>query len=147
MFMDAKGRVIYVGKAKNLRNRLSSYFNAGVKTIKTEKMLTHASNVKTIITENEVEAFLLEANLIKTEMPKYNILLKDSKGYPYVKLTQEEYPRRGPHGAEPTIRQGTAPHIPFRPPRSLIFSFYPCCQSILLPLYLTIPLYSLHTAS
>ena len=93
MFMDAKGRVIYVGKAKNLRNRLSSYFNAGVKTIKTEKMLTHASNVKTIITENEVEAFLLEANLIKTEMPKYNILLKDSKGYPYVKLTNEEYPR------------------------------------------------------
>lgn len=93
MFMDAKGRVIYVGKAKNLRNRLSSYFNAGVKTIKTEKMLTHASNIKTIITENEVEAFLLEANLIKTEMPKYNILLKDSKGYPYVKLTNEEYPR------------------------------------------------------
>lgn len=93
MFMDAKGRVIYVGKAKNLRNRLSSYFNAGVKTIKTEKMLTYASNVKTIVTENEVEAFLLEANLIKTEMPKYNILLKDSKGYPYVKLTNEEYPR------------------------------------------------------
>lgn len=93
MFMDAKGRVIYVGKAKNLRNRLSSYFNAGVKTIKTEKMLTHASNVKTIVTENEVEAFLLEANIIKTEMPKYNILLKDSKGYPYVKLTNEEYPR------------------------------------------------------
>lgn len=93
MFMDAKGRVIYVGKAKNLRNRLSSYFNAGVKTIKTEKMLTHASSVKTIVTENEVEAFLLEANLIKTEMPKYNILLKDSKGYPYVKLTNEEYPR------------------------------------------------------
>lgn len=93
MFIDAKGRVIYVGKAKNLRNRLSSYFNAGEKTIKTEKMLTHANSVKTIVTENEVEAFLLEANLIKTEMPKYNILLKDSKGYPYVKLTQEEYPR------------------------------------------------------
>ncbi len=93
MFMDIKGRVIYVGKAKNLRSRLSSYFNAGVKTIKTEKMLTHAASVKTIITENEVEAFLLEANLIKTEMPKYNILLKDSKGYPYVKLTSEEYPR------------------------------------------------------
>lgn len=93
MFIDSKERVIYVGKAKNLRNRLSSYFNASVKTIKTEKMLTHAVNVKTIVTENEVEAFLLEANLIKTEMPKYNILLKDSKGYPYVKLTNEEYPR------------------------------------------------------
>lgn len=93
MFIDAKGRVIYVGKAKSLRNRLSSYFNASVKTIKTEKMLSHAVDVKTIVTENEVEAFLLEANLIKTEMPKYNILLKDSKGYPYVKLTNEEYPR------------------------------------------------------
>lgn len=93
MFIDAKGRVIYVGKAKSLRNRLSSYFNSSVKTIKTEKMLSHAVNVKTIVTENEVEAFLLEANLIKTEMPKYNILLKDSKGYPYVKLTNEEYPR------------------------------------------------------
>lgn len=93
MFRDGKGRVIYVGKAKNLRNRLSSYFNAGEKTIKTEKMLVHAVSVKTIVTENEVEAFLLEANLIKTEMPKYNILLKDSKGYPYVKLTNEEYPR------------------------------------------------------
>ena len=93
MVMVAKGCVRFVGMAINLRYRLSSYFNAGVKTIKTEKMLTHASNVKTIITENEVEAFLLEANLIKTEMPKYNILLKDSKGYPYVKLTNEEYPR------------------------------------------------------
>ncbi len=93
MFMDIKGRVIYVGKAKNLRNRLSSYFNATEKTIKTEKMLLHAVSLKTIVTENEVEAFLLEANLIKTEMPKYNILLKDSKGYPYVKLTTEEYPR------------------------------------------------------
>lgn len=93
MFTDASGKAIYVGKAKSLRQRLSSYFNATVKSIKTEKMLTHARNVKTIVTENEVEAFLLEANLIKTEMPKYNVLLKDSKGYPYVKLTGEEYPR------------------------------------------------------
>lgn len=93
MFLDARGRVIYVGKAKSLRNRLGSYFNSGVKTVKTEKMLSKASSVKTIVTENEVEAFLLEANLIKTEMPKYNVLLKDSKSYPYVKLTNEEYPR------------------------------------------------------
>ncbi len=93
MFIDEKERVIYVGKAKSLRQRLSSYFNSGVKSIKTEKMLTHARSLKTIVTENEVEAFLLEANLIKTEMPKYNVLLKDSKTYPYVKLTNEEYPR------------------------------------------------------
>ncbi len=93
MFIDGRERVIYVGKAKSLRKRLSSYFNSSVKSIKTEKMLTHARKVKTIVTENEVEAFLLEANLIKTEMPKYNVLLKDSKTYPYVKLTNEEYPR------------------------------------------------------
>lgn len=93
IFLDAKGKAIYVGKAKSLRQRLSSYFNATVKNIKTERMLANARNVKTIVTENEVEAFLLEANLIKTEMPKYNILLKDSKGYPYVKLTGETYPR------------------------------------------------------
>ncbi len=93
MFIDGKERVIYVGKAKSLRQRLASYFNAGTKTIKTEKMLSHARSLKTIVTENEVEAFLLEANLIKTELPKYNVLLKDSKSYPYVKLTGEEYPR------------------------------------------------------
>lgn len=93
MFIDSKERVIYVGKAKSLRQRLSSYFNSGTKSIKTEKMLIHAKSLKTIVTENEVEAFLLEANLIKTEMPKYNVLLKDSKTYPYVKLTYEDYPR------------------------------------------------------
>lgn len=93
MFIDDKERVIYVGKAKSLRQRLSSYFNSGTKSIKTEKMLIHAKSLKTIVTENEVEAFLLEANLIKTEMPKYNVLLKDSKTYPYVKLTYEDYPR------------------------------------------------------
>ncbi len=93
MFIDKKGRILYVGKAKSLRNRLASYLNDGAKTIKTEKMLSHAVDVRIIVTENEVEAFLLEANLIKTEMPKYNILLKDSKSYPYVMLTNEEYPR------------------------------------------------------
>lgn len=93
IFLDGKGKPIYVGKAKSLRQRLSSYFNATAKTIKTERMLAVARDLRTIVTENEVEAFLLEANLIKTEMPKYNILLKDSKGYPYVKLTTEEFPR------------------------------------------------------
>lgn len=92
-FLDGKNRIIYVGKAKSLRNRLASYFNASVKTVKTVRMLENATQVKTIVTSNEVEAFLLESNLIKTEQPKYNILLKDSKGYPYVKLTGDEYPK------------------------------------------------------
>ncbi|MDR2869002.1 MAG: excinuclease ABC subunit UvrC [Deferribacteraceae bacterium] len=93
LFLGLRERIIYVGKAKNLRNRLSSYFNAGAKSIKTERMLAVARSVRTIVTNSEVEAFLLEMNLIKTEQPKYNILLKDSKGYPYAKLTNEEYPR------------------------------------------------------
>ena len=93
MFIDAKERIIYVGKAKSLRHRLANYFNAGIKTVKTTRMLEKAVQVKTIVTSNEVEAFLLESNLIKTELPKYNVLLKDSKSYPYVKLTGEEYPR------------------------------------------------------
>ena len=93
MFIDAKERIIYVGKAKSLRHRLANYFNAGIKTVKTTRMLEKAVQVKTIVTSNEVEAFLLESNLIKTELPKYNVLLKDSKSYPYVKLTGEEYSR------------------------------------------------------
>ncbi|MDR0454798.1 MAG: excinuclease ABC subunit UvrC [Deferribacteraceae bacterium] len=93
LFLGKNERILYVGKAKSLRQRLASYFNAQKKSLKTEKMLTAAQGLRTIITKNEVEAFLLESNLIKTEQPKYNVLLKDSKGYPYVKLTNEEYPR------------------------------------------------------
>jgi len=93
IFLDKKSRPIYIGKAKNLRSRLASYLNNSVKNIKTATMLTHAKDIKTIITTNEIEAYLLEANLIKTEQPKYNILLKDSKTYPYIKLTNERFPR------------------------------------------------------
>lgn len=93
LFLGTGERIIYVGKAKSLRSRLASYFNSGVKTVKTERMLAAAKGLRTIVTSNEVEAFLLESNLIKTEQPKYNVLLKDSKGYPYVKITSEEFPR------------------------------------------------------
>lgn len=93
LFLSSKGTILYVGKAKSLRSRVSSYFNNSSKAIKTEKMLFHAHDIKIIITENEVEAFLLESNLIKTEKPKYNILLKDAKGYPYIKVTAEQFPR------------------------------------------------------
>lgn len=93
IFLDKKSRPIYVGKAKNLRSRLTSYLNNSAKTLKTTIMLNHAKDIKTILTANEIEAYLLEANLIKTEQPKYNILLKDSKTYPYIKLTNERFPR------------------------------------------------------
>jgi excinuclease ABC subunit C len=93
MFLSKSGKILYVGKAKNLKLRVSSYFNNTKKAIKTERMLSNAYDIKFIVTKNEVEAFLLESNIIKTEKPKYNILLKDSKSYPYIKLTDEKYPR------------------------------------------------------
>lgn len=93
LYKDSKNRIVYVGKALSLRKRITSYFDSSHKSIKTHHMLQSARNLDYIITANEVEALLLEANLIKTEKPKYNILLKDSKGYPYIKITKEIFPR------------------------------------------------------
>lgn len=92
MWRNPQGTVIYVGKAKNLKNRLSSYFS-GNKDIKTRMLISHAVSIEYITTENEYEAFLLENNLIKKYNPRYNICLKDGKSYPVLRITKEEYPR------------------------------------------------------
>ncbi|MDY4901790.1 MAG: excinuclease ABC subunit UvrC [Treponema sp.] len=92
MWRNEKGTVIYVGKAKNLHNRLSSYFS-GIKDIKTRLLISHAVSIEYITTSNEYEAFLLENNLIKKYTPKYNIDLKDGKSYPVLRITKEEFPR------------------------------------------------------
>lgn len=93
-FIDEKGNIIYVGKAKSLKKRIQSYFfNNNDNDQKRITMLKAAHELKFIITKNEVEAFLLEANLIKNEKPKYNVMLKDAKGYPYIKLTDESLPK------------------------------------------------------
>ncbi len=84
--------VIYVGKAKILFNRLHSYFNRE-HTGKTKKMVSEIDHFEYIVTRNETEAFILEINLIKKYDPKYNILLRDDKSYPYIELTEEKYPR------------------------------------------------------
>jgi len=89
---DGDGQVIYIGKAKSLRKRLSSYFS-GEKDIKTRTLLTHVRTIETIIVSNEYEALLLENTLIKEHSPKYNINLKDGKTYPVVRLTKETFPR------------------------------------------------------
>ncbi|MFA7689453.1 MAG: excinuclease ABC subunit UvrC [Bacilli bacterium] len=89
---DSYHKVIYVGKAKNLKNRLRSYFT-GKNNFKTEMMVSNINDFEYIITSNEKEAFILEINLIKKYNPKYNILLKDDKTYPYIELTKEEHPR------------------------------------------------------
>ena len=83
------GEVLYVGKAKNLRSRVTSYFHAEGKSARVSR---ESLALEFIVTRNEVEALLLEANLIKTHMPRYNVLLKDDKHYPFLKLTSETYP-------------------------------------------------------
>ena len=89
---NAKGEIIYVGKAKILQNRLKSYFT-GSHDAKTTRMLQDVVNFEYIITHSELEAFLLESNFIKKNRPKYNILLMDDKSYPYILITNEENPR------------------------------------------------------
>lgn len=93
LFLGKKGEILYVGKAKSLRSRVSSYFADTEKPIKVAKMVQAADSLRFVITDNEAEALLLEANFIKTEQPRYNIRLKDSKSYPYIKITGERYPR------------------------------------------------------
>lgn len=91
---DAEGEIIYVGKSKLLKNRVSQYFqNSRNHTPKTRSMVAHISDFDYIITDTEVEALVLECNLIKKHRPKYNILLKDDKQYPYIRVTNEDYPR------------------------------------------------------
>lgn len=92
MWKNAAGTVLYVGKAKSLKNRLSSYFNAG-KDIKTRLLVSRARSIEYITTNNEYEAFLLENNLIKKYTPRYNISLKDGKSYPVLRITKDKYPR------------------------------------------------------
>ena len=92
LMKDAAGTIIYVGKARSLRNRVRSYFN-GEKDIKTRFLVAHIADIEVIITRTEYEALILENNLIKQHTPQYNIDLKDGKTYPVVRLTAEEFPR------------------------------------------------------
>lgn len=89
---DKNGTIIYVGKAKNLRNRVRSYFRGSHDT-KTEMLVSEIVDFEFIVTESNIEALLLEINLIQENMPKYNIKLKDDKSYPFIKITNETYPR------------------------------------------------------
>lgn len=94
LMKDAGGTIIYVGKAKNLKNRVTSYFRKGQDHLpKVWKMVSLVNDYDFIVTDSEFEALVLECSLIKQYSPKYNILLKDDKGYSYIRVSDEEYPR------------------------------------------------------
>lgn len=90
---NVEGEIIYIGKAKNLLNRVRSYFREKLDRPKTQILMSHFDSLEYILTNSEKEALILEANLIKKHHPRYNVQLKDDKRYPYVKITDEKFPR------------------------------------------------------
>ena len=90
---NREGRIIYVGKSRKLKNRVSQYFQNSHKGFKTEKMVSNVADFEYFLCDTEIEALTLENTLIKQHTPKYNIRLKDAKSYPYIKVTAEPYPR------------------------------------------------------
>src|SRR3989338_9194277 len=93
MFKDNLDKIIYVGKAKDLSKRVKSYFKKNNLDEKTRILVSNIKDIDFFVTDNEIEALILENNLIKKNKPKYNIDLKDSKRYAYIKVTEEEFPR------------------------------------------------------
>ena len=93
LYYDKDGEIIYVGKAKNLKRRVYSYFHKQHDSVKTSVLVSQIEKLEYIITDSEVEALILESHLIKKHKPKYNILLKDDKKYPYFLITDEDFPR------------------------------------------------------
>ena len=92
-FLDKSNNVIYIGKAKNLRNRVRSYFSTNHSDEKTKSLVSNINDISIILVETESDALLLENNLIKKFKPKYNILLKDGKSYPWICVKKERFPR------------------------------------------------------
>jgi excinuclease ABC subunit C len=95
--LDAEGRVIYIGKARNLKRRVSSYFRTNPQSSKTRSLVTHIRAIEVTVTHTEGEALILESNLIKQHKPRYNVLLRDDKGYPFIYLEAGDYPRLSLH--------------------------------------------------
>ncbi|GGA93058.1 UvrABC system protein C [Agarivorans gilvus] len=97
MMYNAAKEVIYVGKAKSLKKRLSSYFRKNVDSTKTRALVANIANVEVTVTHSETEALILEHNLIKKYLPKYNVLLRDDKSYPYILISKHKHPRISMH--------------------------------------------------
>ena len=93
LYLNENGTIIYVGKAKNLKKRVSSYFNKTQDAAKTRILVKKIRDIKYIVVESEGDALLLEKNMIKEHQPRYNIMLKDDKSYPWVVIKNEPFPR------------------------------------------------------
>jgi len=93
LFYDTNDTIIYIGKAKDLKRRVSSYFTKNHKQLKTKNLVNKIVDIRCVIVETEIDALLLENNLIKKHQPRYNILLKDDKSYPWICIKKEEFPR------------------------------------------------------
>ena len=118
--LGAQGEVLYVGKAKSLKNRVSSYFQKNITHPKTQALVAKICDIELTITHSEVEALLLEQNLIKTLKPPFNILLKDDKSYPYIVITaKDNFPQISIQRGKKNIPQGAR-----------IFGPYPSAQSV-----------------
>ncbi|MCX7614410.1 MAG: excinuclease ABC subunit UvrC [Clostridiales bacterium] len=130
---DVTGEVIYVGKAKALKNRVTQYFQKGTAhTPKTAHMVAHVSDFDIIITETEFEALVLECSLIKRHRPRYNILLKDDKGYPYIRMSvKEDYPRMVI--AQKPAKDGARYFGPYGGRRSARLAIDAVCEILKLP--------------
>ena len=130
---DSAGVVIYVGKAKALKNRVTQYFQKGTAhTPKTAHMVAHVSDFDIIMTGTEFEALVLECSLIKRHRPRYNILLKDDKGYPYIRLTaKEDYPRMAI--AQKPLPDGARYFGPYGGRRSARLAIEAVCEILKLP--------------
>ncbi|MDX1317501.1 MAG: GIY-YIG nuclease family protein, partial [Xanthomarina gelatinilytica] len=92
-YFDANGTILYVGKAKNLKKRVSSYFTKQHDYGKTKVLVKKIANIKHIVVNTETDALLLENNLIKKHQPRYNVMLKDDKSYPWICIKNERFPR------------------------------------------------------
>ena len=119
-FKNDKGKVIYVGKARNLKNRVRSYFHLSVDSPKTIALVSKITDLELIVTDNEIEALVLENNLIKQYKPRYNVNLKDDKSFPYIKVTNEPFPRIYP--TRRVVRDGSKYFGPYTDVKNMKYS-------------------------